>query len=218
VVGYIALVVALGGGGAYAATSLVGKDGAIKGCVSKRTGVMRVVKAGTRCRKGETRVVFNQKGPKGEPGARGDTGPRGDRGTAIVARARFAGSQTIAEGSGQTVIPLTGGAWTQQADELDQLAGYVKFLVEGSGSCSMPVLTVTIKDNDSTLGTALAPAASPVPAPIRIGFVAFPSLGPELFEPGAPTAHSLSASATTNCSGGATVRVTEIVVDVVGVA
>jgi hypothetical protein len=60
----IAVFLALGGG-AYAAKSLVGSDGQINGCVGKRTGVARVVKPGKRCRHGETRLAWNQRGRNG---------------------------------------------------------------------------------------------------------------------------------------------------------
>jgi hypothetical protein len=73
VVAYLALFVALGGG-ALAATSLVGSNGQIHGCVSKN-GQLTVVKPGKKCKKGQTKIAWNQKGPKGDNGNAGATGP-----------------------------------------------------------------------------------------------------------------------------------------------
>jgi hypothetical protein len=73
VVAYLALFVALGGG-ALAATSFIGSNGQIHGCVSKN-GQLRVLKPGKKCKKSETKIAWNQKGPKGDNGGTGATGP-----------------------------------------------------------------------------------------------------------------------------------------------
>jgi len=78
VVAYLALFVALGGG-AWAATSLIGSDGQIHACVDAK-GHLRLVKAGASCGTGTTRVAWNQQGPQGDHGSRGDRGPKGDTG------------------------------------------------------------------------------------------------------------------------------------------
>ncbi len=78
VVSSIALFLALGGG-AYAASSLVAKDGKINGCVSKR-GVVRLVASGKKCAKGERVVAWNQQGPRGLSGASGARGDQGQQG------------------------------------------------------------------------------------------------------------------------------------------
>jgi hypothetical protein len=70
----IALFVALGGG-AIAATSLVGRDGKISACVKSRTGSVRLVASSRKCRKGERKVTWNQKGQPGQAGDRGLPGP-----------------------------------------------------------------------------------------------------------------------------------------------
>jgi hypothetical protein len=66
VIATLALFLALGGG-AFAATSLIGSDGKIRGCVSK-TRQLTVVKPGKKCAKGTTAIAWNQKGNKGDPG------------------------------------------------------------------------------------------------------------------------------------------------------
>ena len=65
VISVIALFVALGGG-ALAATSFVGTDGRIHGCVGKK-GQLNVLRPGKHCKKG-TAIAWNQRGPRGAPG------------------------------------------------------------------------------------------------------------------------------------------------------
>ena len=74
----LALFVALGGG-AWAATSFVGGNGQIRGCVSHGGG-LTVVKPGGRCGRGKTPITWNQQGTPGAPGARGGAGPPGSPG------------------------------------------------------------------------------------------------------------------------------------------
>ena len=79
----LALVAALCGG-AFAATSLVGSDGSVSACVNKKTGAVRVVAKGKKCRKRtETALAWSQRGPTGPTGpagAQGGEGLKGDRG------------------------------------------------------------------------------------------------------------------------------------------
>jgi hypothetical protein len=84
----VALFVALGGG-AYAATSLVGSNGVIRGCVSK-IGSLSLVKPGKSCPKDKTAIAWDQQGTpgppgssgnQGVPGAKGEQGQKGDRGS-----------------------------------------------------------------------------------------------------------------------------------------
>jgi hypothetical protein len=78
-VALLALFLALGAG-ALAATSFIGSDGKIRGCVSK-TGQLTVLKPGKKCAKGTTAIAWNQKGPagqSGQQGAKGDQGLKGD--------------------------------------------------------------------------------------------------------------------------------------------
>jgi len=76
-IGYLALFVALGGTGAYAAASFVGGDGRIHGCVSK-TGQLTVLKPpGKACGTGNTQIAWNQQGPRGIQGVHGVQGIQG---------------------------------------------------------------------------------------------------------------------------------------------
>jgi hypothetical protein len=84
-----AMFVALGGG-AYA---LNGRpdSGVFHGCVSNRTGALRVVKGANSCAKahgrgrrrdpGETAISWSQQGPSGQPGLQGTPGQPGLQGT-----------------------------------------------------------------------------------------------------------------------------------------
>ena len=85
-----ALFVALGGG-AYALTGVPDAGGEFHGCVSNRTGVLRVVKSASLCHKatgrgrhrnlGEFAVAWNQTGRPGSNGINGAKGPPGANGT-----------------------------------------------------------------------------------------------------------------------------------------
>jgi hypothetical protein len=102
-----AMFVALGGG-AYALTGVPDETGTFHGCVSKRTGVLRVVSSSSSCHRakgrgrhrdpGETAISWSQQGPRGLPGVQGIQGPQGVPGQnaatnlAIRASAQVAGS------------------------------------------------------------------------------------------------------------------------------
>jgi hypothetical protein len=71
----LAVVLALSGG-AVAATGGFTSGGKLRACVN-REGVVKLLKAGNRCRKGQTLVSWNQTGPAGPKGAAGIQGPAG---------------------------------------------------------------------------------------------------------------------------------------------
>ena len=84
------VVLVLGGGAAYAATSAVNSNGIIYSCVSKAqpngTHLLVVHDVGRSCPKGTTELNWNQrglqglKGPQGTPGPQGLEGPQGTPG------------------------------------------------------------------------------------------------------------------------------------------
>src|SRR4051794_10472909 len=80
--GALALVIALGGVGI---ASITGSDGVINACYAKKSGAVRVVKAGKKCAKGEKPISWNQQGPQGPPGAQGAPGAQGTPGAQGVA-------------------------------------------------------------------------------------------------------------------------------------
>lgn len=75
----IAVFLALGGG-AYAASSLVGSNGILHGCYAKRNGALRLVPPGRRCSGRELAVTLDAIGPAGPKGPGGAKGKRGSTG------------------------------------------------------------------------------------------------------------------------------------------
>jgi hypothetical protein len=74
VIALAALVVATSG---VAIGSFAPKNGKIVACYSKRTGALRLVEEGKKCRKGEQKIAWNQQGKRGLPGRRGPAGDDG---------------------------------------------------------------------------------------------------------------------------------------------
>src|SRR5688500_16272074 len=78
---FLALVFAMGGFALAAneqATTSAKKQ--IKACYSKKTGELRVKKAGKKCKRGEKRLAWNKRGVRGPRGKAGAQGPKGDAG------------------------------------------------------------------------------------------------------------------------------------------
>lgn len=75
----MALVLAVSGG-AYAATGGFSSGGTLHACVNEE-GVIRLIKPGKKCKRGQTAVSWNQTGPAGAPGATGAMGAAGAPGT-----------------------------------------------------------------------------------------------------------------------------------------
>jgi hypothetical protein len=84
-----AMFVALGGG-AYALSGAPDNSGVFHGCVSNRTGALRVVRRANSCTKahgrgrhrnpGETAITWSQQGPRGLQGIQGMQGMQGQKG------------------------------------------------------------------------------------------------------------------------------------------
>jgi hypothetical protein len=77
VLGVVALVVACGG---LAVAAVPGPSGVIRGCYSRSTGALRVLRKATKCKHGERPLSWNQQGPPGADGARGSDGAPGASG------------------------------------------------------------------------------------------------------------------------------------------
>jgi hypothetical protein len=78
VIASLALFVALGGG-AYATAGHFASGGALHGCVTRRTGSLRIVSGEAHCRRGrsEYAITFSAAGSPGPSGSQGPTGPQG---------------------------------------------------------------------------------------------------------------------------------------------
>lgn len=68
------------GAGAFATASVVGPDGEIQACYSKKSGALKVMK-GKKCKKGEKKITWAQEGPQGPQGPGGQAGAAGTNGT-----------------------------------------------------------------------------------------------------------------------------------------
>jgi type VI protein secretion system component Hcp len=71
----LAVGVVIGGG--YVVNAATAPSSTITGCSNKKTGVVRIVAAKTRCAKNEKRLTWNVKGDTGATGLPGATGPAG---------------------------------------------------------------------------------------------------------------------------------------------
>jgi len=77
VVALVALVAAVGG---YAIAAVPDKNGRIPACYGKKSGDLRVLVKGTKCKRGEKKLLWNQTGPTGSAGAPGQPGSPGQPG------------------------------------------------------------------------------------------------------------------------------------------
>lgn len=138
------LAVFLGlGGGAYAVTGMPGRDGVFHGCVSNKTGVLRVVRNSTSCIKpkthgrhrtsGEFAVSWNQQGPPGKPGQPGQAGQPGQPGQPGAAGPGAVKLYFDRAPDNQLVALGTVGPWTIQAQCKPGSAVNLKVLVAGPG-------------------------------------------------------------------------------------
>jgi hypothetical protein len=108
----VALFMALGGG-AYAASTLVGRHGVIQGCAPKKGGTLTIVRPHHRCRRGQTALTLGtvgqngaqgQAGPQGQTGPQGPTGPTGPQGpTGDTGPAGPSGPTSVTEPAGWTI-------------------------------------------------------------------------------------------------------------------
>jgi hypothetical protein len=112
----IALFIALSGG-AYALTSVSSTGGIVKACAKKKSGVLRVVKKGKRCKKSERLISWNVRG-QGSAGAVGAQGPAGPVGTP-GAQGTPENVSLLSENWGSFGNPT----WTNQPAALTELFG-----------------------------------------------------------------------------------------------
>ena len=91
----LVLAVGLGGGYALAAS----KTKTITVCADKGTGILHLKTHGGRCKRGQTRVTWNQVGPQGPQGFQGPAGQPGAPAVSVWANVTNAGSLGFGSGA-----------------------------------------------------------------------------------------------------------------------
>jgi hypothetical protein len=209
-----------GAGGNSGATGNTGATGAqgVTGGVGP-TGVTGTSGAiGTRGQNGAAGAT-GPSGPSGGQGQTGPAGPEGAPGSSVVARVRSVGPFTAT--SEPEDVPLSGGTWTQQAEEVDQLVGQVR--MHGAGGCRVRFY-VDGRLQARTLGEGNEPtetvywligkgpggSASIEGKSVLLGL----ALSGWLYAPEEATTHTLTAAADESCVG---VPIESISISVIGV-
>lgn len=196
-VAYLALFVALGGS-SYAAVQLtpgsVDTRALAKGAVTQKKLAAGSVAARNVVDGSLGRADFKAGvlGAGGQ-GAKGDTGPAGRAGGAYVgARASFSGS-VLAPHGGSTNVPLSAAGWTQEAGEVDLIAGSVTVRTPATCTGSFGnALTVSVDGTVTTFGVPpQTPPSSSVTVPLLVG---------TLTEPGSSVQHQLTAALANSCT------------------
>src|SRR6476659_7345770 len=144
-----AMFVALGGG-AYALSGVPDRGGVFHGCVSKKTGALRVVAGAKACRKakqrhgrvvvpGEFAIAWNQRGNPGQNGAHGTNGTNGVNGaTQLVVRTKavLAGhfGALVPCGTGERAVSGGVARTDGSSSSTDSVERSAPAIVEGGGS------------------------------------------------------------------------------------
>jgi hypothetical protein len=218
VVGYLALFAALGGT-SYAAVKLapgsVTTSALAKGAVTHSKLAANSVGANNLAQRSVSaanfkpgalvsalKAVSHQNGANGlhgvaglngAVGATGATGPAGANGSAsVVMKARDTGTVNAPHGA-STNVPLSGGTWTQGANDVNLITGSVKLGIPSTCTGSFGnALVVSVDGVPNTF--ALAPTA-PASTAVMIPFVVS-----EVMEPGSSASHTLSAKLSNSCT------------------
>jgi hypothetical protein len=213
-VAYLALFVALGGS-SYAAVRLT--PGSVRtralaaGAVTHTKLALNSVTSANIANGSLTARDFSgATGPAGggRQGAAGPAGPSGRAGGAYIGAKAHSTGSVVAPHGASTNVPITGDSWTQDAGELDLIAGTmtVKTPPACTGSYGN-ALVVSIDGKATTFGVPpQMPASTSVTVPLLVG---------TLSEPGASTVHHMTASLGNSCTkGGEDFSVDDVKLDV----
>ena len=219
-VGYVALFAALGGT-SYAAVRLtpgsVTTSALAKGAVTNAKLANNSVGTANLRRRSLTAADFRPgvlntrgaNGADGKAGPRGPAGPAGQNGNAsIVAAATGSGSVTAPD-SATTGVPLSGGAWTQGAGDLDLITGSMTVQIPATCTGSFGnSLVVDVDGVPNTFAVApTAPASGTETVPFEVS---------ELTQPGSDAHHTVTTSLANSCTkSGENYTVSNVKVDVV---
>jgi len=102
----LVLVLAVGVGGGYAIAAT--KTKTITVCADKGTGIVHLKTRG-KCKRGQTRVSWNQRGPQGPQGAQGPAGQPGAPAVSVWAQVISSGS--LVSGQGLSVQHVSAGTY-----------------------------------------------------------------------------------------------------------
>jgi hypothetical protein len=216
-VAYVALFAALGGT-SYAAARLA------PGSVTSRAlanGAVTHAKLAVHSigpanfKPGALQSALGGKGGAGGKGAAGSAGPVGPQGAAghdgsasVALRARGTGGVSAPHGAA-TTIPLTGGGWTQAANDVNLLTGSATMTIPQSCTGSFGnALAISVDGIPNTFAVApTAPAGATVTVPLVVS---------EVMEPGADTQHTVTAKLQNSCTkSGEDYSVSDLKLDVV---
>jgi hypothetical protein len=145
------------------------------------------------------------RGPKGAPGDPGASGPAGAE---VLARAR-ATAPVAASGGAGADVPLTGNTWSQAAGEDEIVFGTVTLQAPAACNAGMDYFSVPIY-LDGSLVSSFSAYSPPS------GTTTF--VLPLAFAPAADTSHTLVAKAQESCTSGSHYTVTDLKLDVLGIA
>ncbi len=137
----LVLVVGAGGGYAFAAS----KSKTITVCADKKTGILHLKKRG-RCKRTQTKVTWNQRGPQGQQGVRGPAGQPGA--PAVSVWGQVTNSGPLFAGQGLSVQHLSAGTY--------QVTITAPACAHGSNA---PVISVSDTNPPGGHGTGVFPVA-----------------------------------------------------------
>jgi hypothetical protein len=128
---------------------------------------------------------------------------------AVVARARFSGEALSVSSMEGASVPLSGAAWTQSFEEVDQLvSGGATVTAPGKAECphgggfpAQGQLQVYL-DGHSVAGAGFGTGEGPRTFTTSLSFQGFNGNMDQIYEPGTATKHTLEARMSDSCEGG----------------
>ena len=107
-----------------------------KVCVPEKARKPLLTPTNGLCKTGYTLTEVGNPGPEGKQGPEGKEGKEGHAEPAVIARARDVASVATVSSPASIEDPLSDGAWTQGAEEVDQLVGQITIGIPSRAECS----------------------------------------------------------------------------------